>query len=91
MSPVWSLARFGSPAWMILCVAMQGTGVQAQQRGGTVQTGGKRTPQPERRKPNRRWRVGSTQLAPTKGRYNRLAPLPFVAPCQLASSGIQLY
>jgi len=34
-----SVRRFGFPAWMIvLCVAAPGTGVQAQQRGGTVQT-----------------------------------------------------
>src|SRR6516225_11570048 len=34
-----SVRRFGFPAWMIvLWVAAPGTGVQAQQRGGTVQT-----------------------------------------------------
>ena len=34
-----SIRRFGFPAWMIvLWVAAPGTGVQAQQRGGTVQT-----------------------------------------------------
>jgi DNA-binding beta-propeller fold protein YncE len=34
-----SVARFGFPAWMIVFgVVLPGTGVQAQQRGGTVQT-----------------------------------------------------
>ena len=36
---VSGVARFGFTALMIVIwVAMQGTGVQAQQRGGTVQT-----------------------------------------------------
>ncbi len=39
MNHVSGAAKFGITTWMIVIwVALQGTGVQAQQRGGTVQT-----------------------------------------------------